>query len=253
MADESSDSVALRRRRSSSAAAATAPSTPASSSAPASGARAPTAGSWSWTATPAASSPGSSARRRRRELVVREWGDFFDQYLGGASPRSPAGATPSCPSPLMPHLMYDGWCAGRGPAGRSVGSSPAGAAAAGHAVRRACARRHALRLLRRLDSAPPTASSLPSVPSSGRRGRGKWRRPWRRSRNSWTGRVPTAGPVLFVVRASRLRGRDVRRGGGAGGRRGGGAAGRAPDPVDVLVGTVSSLSRGGQPAAPGLG
>ena len=43
-----------------------------------------------------------------RQLVVQEWGDFFDAYLGGASP-SPSGAPPDAivPSPLMPHLMYE--------------------------------------------------------------------------------------------------------------------------------------------------
>lgn len=42
-----------------------------------------------------------------RELVVQEWGDFFDSYLGHASP--PASGEPRdtiVPSPLMPHLMY---------------------------------------------------------------------------------------------------------------------------------------------------
>jgi hypothetical protein len=43
-----------------------------------------------------------------RELVVQEWGGFFDQYLGGVMPASdgePADAI--VPSPLMPHLMYE--------------------------------------------------------------------------------------------------------------------------------------------------
>ena len=43
-----------------------------------------------------------------RQLVIQEWGDFFDQYLG--SPPSPSPSAPAAaivPSPLMPHLMYE--------------------------------------------------------------------------------------------------------------------------------------------------
>jgi hypothetical protein len=40
------------------------------------------------------------------ELVVEEWGAFFDRYLAGAAPASdPPDAI--VPSPLMPHLMYE--------------------------------------------------------------------------------------------------------------------------------------------------
>ena len=40
-----------------------------------------------------------------RELVVSDWGAFFDDWLGS----SPVGEAPDAivPSPLMPHLMYD--------------------------------------------------------------------------------------------------------------------------------------------------
>jgi hypothetical protein len=43
-----------------------------------------------------------------RRLVVQEWGDFFDAYLGGTS-SPPPDAPPDAivPSPLMPHLMYE--------------------------------------------------------------------------------------------------------------------------------------------------
>jgi len=43
-----------------------------------------------------------------RRLVTREWGDFFDDYLGSVSPAAP-GEPPDAivPSPLMPHLMYE--------------------------------------------------------------------------------------------------------------------------------------------------
>jgi hypothetical protein len=43
-----------------------------------------------------------------RELVLREWSAFFDEWLGAA--RLPAPDDPPdaiVPSPLMPHLMYD--------------------------------------------------------------------------------------------------------------------------------------------------
>ena len=48
--------------------------------------------------------PGADSTR---QLVVQEWGEFFDQYL--SSPRVPAPGSPAdaiVPSPLMPHLMY---------------------------------------------------------------------------------------------------------------------------------------------------
>ena len=40
--------------------------------------------------------------------MTREWGDFFDDYLGSVSPVLP-GEPPDAivPSPLMPHLMYE--------------------------------------------------------------------------------------------------------------------------------------------------
>src|ERR671920_1144810 len=49
-----------------------------------------------------------------RQLVVREWGDFFDEYLAGTS--TPVGSPPDAivPSPLMPHLMYQ-WLVRRAP------------------------------------------------------------------------------------------------------------------------------------------
>lgn len=41
-----------------------------------------------------------------RELVVAEWGDFFDRFLADAAPGS-ARPDAIVPSPLMPHLMYE--------------------------------------------------------------------------------------------------------------------------------------------------
>jgi hypothetical protein len=43
-----------------------------------------------------------------RELVIREWGDFFDDYLAASSlPETGSPADAIVPSPLMPHLMYE--------------------------------------------------------------------------------------------------------------------------------------------------
>ncbi len=43
-----------------------------------------------------------------RQIVVAEWGDFFDHYLSRIVPPAPgAPADAIVPSPLMPHLMYE--------------------------------------------------------------------------------------------------------------------------------------------------
>ena len=43
-----------------------------------------------------------------RRLVLQDWGDFFDDYLGRvAPPSSPGPGDAIVPSPLMPHLMYE--------------------------------------------------------------------------------------------------------------------------------------------------
>jgi hypothetical protein len=65
------------------------------------------------------------------ELVVDDWGEFFDRYLGAASGQDPAAPDAIVPSPLMPHLMYQ-WLVRRAQArwpGRAVGSRPVAAAA----------------------------------------------------------------------------------------------------------------------------
>jgi hypothetical protein len=42
-----------------------------------------------------------------RELVIQEWGDFFDRYLPDVSTPPPSEPRDTIvPSPLMPHLMY---------------------------------------------------------------------------------------------------------------------------------------------------
>lgn len=62
-----------------------------------------------------------------RQLVVQEWGDFFDGYLaGGSTPDIGNPPDAIVPSPLMPHLMYE-WLVrrarGRWP-GRTIETLP---------------------------------------------------------------------------------------------------------------------------------
>jgi len=64
------------------------------------------------------------------ELVVEEWGTFFDGYFAAAAaaPAADRGAAPDAivPSPLMPHLMYD-WLLRRARTrwpGREIGTRP---------------------------------------------------------------------------------------------------------------------------------
>lgn len=62
-----------------------------------------------------------------RQLIVQEWGDFFDAYLDAISPPPPGEPVDAIvPSPLMPHLMYE-WLArrarGRWP-GRRIETRP---------------------------------------------------------------------------------------------------------------------------------
>lgn len=60
-----------------------------------------------------------------RELVVAEWGAFFDQFLAEA-PEAAGPADAIVPSPLMPHLMYE-WLVRRARVrwpGRAVESRP---------------------------------------------------------------------------------------------------------------------------------
>jgi hypothetical protein len=66
-------------------------------------------------------------RDQSQQLVVQEWGDFFDAYLGEASPAAPEEPPDAIvPSPLMPHLMYE-WLVRRARArwpGRAIETRP---------------------------------------------------------------------------------------------------------------------------------
>ena len=64
-----------------------------------------------------------------RELVVGEWGEFFDRWLDRSGPRDGEGDA-IVPSPLMPHLMYE-WLVRRARArwpGRPIEPRPVTAA-----------------------------------------------------------------------------------------------------------------------------
>ena len=52
---------------------------------------------------PACAAATAEAEGAGREIVVREWGDFFDRWLGADA----GGGDAIVPSPLMPHLMYE--------------------------------------------------------------------------------------------------------------------------------------------------
>jgi hypothetical protein len=174
-----------------------------------------------------------------RELVVADWGEFFDRWLDA----SPAGVKPPdaiVPSPLMPHLMYD-WL-----------------------VRRARARWPGRRIERRaLPVGPGTPYDMLAPDLTRYLSFADWLCPTHciepstcpviRAPRTWemsealerlTGALgrsaPTAGPVLFVCR-HRVYGVgmfDVET--VLAGDRVVADAGRAHPSVDVVVGTVSS-------------
>jgi hypothetical protein len=176
-----------------------------------------------------------------RQLIVRDWHEFFDGYLEAAVPTSagePADAI--VPSPLMPHLMYQ-WLfrrAQRRWPGRRIET---------HAVERAPglpydkAAPDGTRYLSYADWICPTHCIEPAIC------------PVIRAPRTWEmsdaieglthdlGRTrPTAGPVLFVCEhrvfgvgmfdvSAVLEGDAIVA-----------DAGKPKTPVDVLVGTISS-------------
>ncbi len=176
-----------------------------------------------------------------RELVVGEWGAFFDGYLEHVPlpSRNEPGDT-IVPSPLMPHLMYqwlvrraqsrwpqrliETWPVGRGPGTPYDVSAPDGSRYVSYA-----------------DWTCPTHCIEPAICPVIRAPRS-----WEMSeamealRRGLDSSRPTAGPVLFVCEhrvfgvgmfdvAAVLSGDAVVT-----------EAGSAQSPVDVLVGTVSS-------------
>jgi hypothetical protein len=176
-----------------------------------------------------------------RRLIVQEWTDFFDQFLGAGKPGS-AGEPDDAivPSPLMPHLMYE-WLVRRArsrwPA-RLVETKPV---SAGPGTPYDVAAPDGTRYVSYADWICPTHCIEPATCPVIRAPR-----TWEMSEalETLTGRLAlthaTAGPVLFVCRhrvygvgmfdvSSVLAGDAVVASAGAGGT-----------PVDVLVGTISS-------------
>ena len=174
-----------------------------------------------------------------RELVVREWAEFFDEWLAGGP--EPAGDPPDAivPSPLMPHLMYE-WLVrrarGRWP-GRPIESRPLPAGPGTPYDRLAP---DGTRYVSFADWLCPVHCIEPAVcPVT--RGPRTWE--MAEALERLTGRLaatsPTAGPVLFECRhrvhgvgmfdrAAVLAGDQIVAG-----------AGDAHRSVDVVVGTVS--------------
>jgi hypothetical protein len=176
-----------------------------------------------------------------RQLVVQEWGEFFDDYLEHVVPPSPGEPGDTIvPSPLMPHLMYQ-WLVRRAqtrwphrlietrPVGRGPGTP--------YDVRAPDGTRY----VSYADWTCPTHCIEPAICPVIRAPR-TWEmseamealtRGLDRSR-------PTAGPVLFVCehRVFGVGMFDVAA--VLGGDAVVAEAGHARSPVDVLVGTVSS-------------
>jgi hypothetical protein len=177
----------------------------------------------------------------RSHLVVREWGDFFDQYLASVSP-PPAGEPGDTivPSPLMPHLMYQ-WLVRRARVrwpGRTVETRPV---PRGPRTPYDVSAPDGTRYVSFADWTCPTHCIEPAICPIIRAPR-----TWDMSdamtelARSLDPMGPAAGPVLFVCQhrvygvgmfdvAAVLAGDAVVA-----------SAGDSRSPVDVLVGTVSS-------------
>ena len=176
-----------------------------------------------------------------RQLVTREWGDFFDTYLGSVVP-PPPGAPPDAivPSPLMPHLMYE-WLVRRARdrwPGRLIETRPVPTGPGTPYDTRAP---DGTRYISFADWTCPTHCIEPAI-CPVIRGPRTWE--MADAMEGLARRLgdahPTAGPVLFVCehRVFGVGMFDVSAvlGGDASVE----TAGRGRSPVDVLVGTVSS-------------
>ena len=179
--------------------------------------------------------------REDRRLVVAEWGDFLDQWLG--APRGAGAASGDdaiVPSPLMPHLMYE-WLVRRARArwpGREVTQRPL-LAEAGTPYDMLAP--DGTRYVSFADWICPTHCVEPALCPAIRAPR-----TWEMSealetlRERLDRRTPTAGPVLFQCRhraygvgmfdAAAVQAGDVAVV----------AAGAEGAELDILVGTISS-------------
>jgi hypothetical protein len=174
------------------------------------------------------------------QLVVRDWSDFFDEFLLEVEPSSPDRPDTIVPSPLMPHLMYE-WLVRRArkrwPA-RPVDTRPVPLAAG---TPYDVGAPDGTRFVSYADWICPTHCIEPATC------------PVIRAPRTWemadamadlTRRLdalnPTAGPVLFVCQhrvfgvgmfdvSSVLAGDAMVR-----------SAGSSASPIDVLIGTISS-------------
>ncbi|HET6779394.1 MAG TPA: hypothetical protein VFH26_10930 [Gemmatimonadales bacterium] len=176
----------------------------------------------------------------KRQLVVREWGDFFDDYLAG-TPLPDNGSSPDAivPSPLMPHLMYE-WLVRRARSrwpGRPIETRPF---TADLETPYETSAPDGTRYVSFADWICPTHCIEPAVCPVIRAPRA-WEMAdamtgWVRRLNLST---PTAGPVLFVCehRVFGVGMFDV--GAVLAGDAAVAAAGESKSPVDVVVGTIS--------------
>jgi hypothetical protein len=176
-----------------------------------------------------------------RQLVVEEWGEFFDRYLGGASAPQPGEPGDTIvPSPLMPHLMYE-WllrqARGRWP-GRVVDTKPV---STGPGTPYDVRAPDGTRYISFADWTCPTHCIEPAICPIIRAPR-TWEMADAMERLARTldASHPTAGPVLFVCehRVFGVGMFDVEA--VLAGDATVASAGVAGSPVDVLVGTVSS-------------
>jgi hypothetical protein len=176
-----------------------------------------------------------------RQLVVQEWGDFFDRYLSSVSAAAPGQPGDTIvPSPLMPHLMYQ-WLERRAQArwpNRLVETRPV---PRGPGTPYDVSAPDGTRYVSFADWTCPTHCIEPAICPVIRAPR-----TWEMSdamealARTLDSASPTAGPVLFVCE-HRVFGvgmfdvNAVLEGDALVA-----SAGREPSSVDVLVGTVSS-------------
>jgi hypothetical protein len=176
-----------------------------------------------------------------RELAVREWGDFFDDFLGLPEPGGGEEAPDAIvPSPLMPHLMFE-WIERRARArwpGREIGRR---AVPAGLGTPYDVAAPDGTRYVSFADWLCPVHCIEPATCPVIRAPR-----TWEMSDalGAFTARLadvaPTAGPVLFACRhrvfgVGMFDAAEVKAGDALVA-----AAGEPGLEVDVVVGTVSS-------------
>ena len=197
--------------------------------------------SW-WTATRPAGSRATMPGPPAAELVVEEWGAFFDRYLAGRG--APAAGAPDAIVPSPAHAAPDVRVAGApraGPLARPRGRGR-GRSRSAPARRTTCQAPDGTRYVSFADWLCPVhciePAICPMIRAPAHLGDGAT--PWQHLTRRLDAVHPTAGPVLFICRhrvygvgmfdVSTVLAGDAARGAGRGG------AGA----VDVLVATVSA-------------